>query len=165
MLRCSQSLRRFLMSDDLSLQQRPLAWLYAPGSLTRHLARVCPGPLWVEVIAEGWHVADVGVARDLEVRSGTRVWRREVRLGCGSTPYVHALTMASPAAIRALGLTRLGRRPLGHLLFRKGARRLKREVLRPRPGQPWARRTVYLLRGHRLLVQEAFLPGLPPRRR
>ncbi|MEW6765958.1 MAG: chorismate lyase [Pseudomonadota bacterium] len=150
------------MSDASSLQQRPLAWLYAPGSLTRHLARVCLGQLWVEVIAEGWREADVGVARDLEVRPGTRVWRREVRLGCGSTPYVHAITLSSASGARALGLARLGRRPLGHLLFRKGARRLRREVIRARPGQTWARRTLYLLRGHRLVVQEAFLPGLPP---
>ena len=47
--------------------------------------------------------------------------------------------------------------------FRKDARRLRREVLRPcAPGQPWARSTLYVLRGHRLLVREDFLPGLPP---
>lgn len=143
----------------------PQAWLRAPGSLTRHLARACAGSLRVDVLAESWGKADTRGARDLDLRPGSRVWRREVRLSCGEHDYVHAMTLASPVAVRVLGLARLGRRPLGHLLFRKGARRLKREVIRPRPGQPWARRTVYLLRGHRLLVQEAFLPGLPPRRR
>lgn len=149
----------------------PRAWLRAQGSLTRHLARVCPGRLVVEVLGEGWAAADPASARLLGLRMGVRVWRREVRLACrhagGQTAYVHAVTLSSPAALRVLGLARLGRRPLGSLLFRQGARRLVREFLPPgHRGRPhWARRSLFLLRGQRLLVQESFLPGLPPFRR
>ncbi|MEW6727731.1 MAG: chorismate--pyruvate lyase family protein [Pseudomonadota bacterium] len=148
----------------------PLAWLRAPGSLTRHLARVCPGRLVVEVLGEGWAEADPASARLLGLRIGARVWRREVRLSCRHagawTPYVYAITLGSPAAQRRLGLARLGRRPLGSLLFRGGARRLELAVLPPgRSGPRWARRSLFLLRGHRLLVWEAFLDGLPPFRR
>ncbi len=143
----------------------PLAWLHAQGSLTRHLARVCPETLQVEVLREGWVRADVWPALRLGVRPGTRLWRREVRLVCGAEPYVHAMTWMTPAGVRALGLGRLGGRPLGHVLFRKDARRMGREMLPPSaPGQPWARSTLYSLRGHRLLVREDFLPGLPPLR-
>jgi len=147
-----------------------LAWLRAPGSLTRHLARVCPGRLVVEVLGEGWAKADPASARLLGLRSGARVWRREVCLSCRHagewTPYVHAITLSSPEAQRMLGLARLGRRPLGSLLFRTGARRLSLEILHPGRRQPhWARRSLFLLRGHRLLVWEDFLPGLPAFRR
>lgn len=148
----------------------PLAWLRAPGSLTRHLVRVCPGRLVVEVLGEGWAEADPASARLLGLRIGARVWRREVRLSCRHagawTPYVHAITLSSPEAHRRLGLARLGLRPLGSLLFRGGARRLELAVLPPgRNGPRWARRSLFLLRGHRLLVREEFLPGLPPFRR
>lgn len=148
----------------------PLAWLRAPGSLTRHLARVCPGRLVVEVLGEGWAKANSTSARLLGVRVGARVWRREVRLACRHaeawTPYVHALTLGSPAAERGLGLARLGQRPLGSLLFRHGGRRLELVILPPgRSGPWWARRSLFLLRGHRLLVWEVFLDGLPPFRR
>ncbi|MEW5973839.1 MAG: chorismate lyase [Pseudomonadota bacterium] len=148
----------------------PLVWLRAPGSLTRHLARVCPGRLVVEVLCEGWAEADPASARLLGLRIGARVWRREVRLSCRHAgewmSYVHAITLSSPEAHRMLGLARLGRRPLGSLLFRGGARRLSLEVLRPgRQRCCWARRSLFLMRGQRLLVQEDFLPGLPPFRR
>lgn len=148
-----------------------LAWLRAPGSLTRHLARACPGRLVVEVVREGWARADHDAARWLKLRPGSRVWRREVRLHChqaaASTPYVHAITLCPTQSLRALGLNRLGARPLGSLLFKRGARRLVRETLRPgrRHGPYWARRSLFLLCGQRLIVQEVFLPGLPPLRR
>lgn len=158
------------MSAAHTLTHPPLAWLRAPGSLTRHLARVCPGRLVVEVLGEGWAEADPASARLLGLRIGARVWRREVRLSCWHagawTPYVHAITLGSPEAQRRLGLARLGRRPLGSLLFRGGARRLELAILPPgRNGPHWARRSLFLLRGHRLLVREDFLPNLPPFRR
>ncbi|MDM7463183.1 MAG: chorismate lyase [Tepidimonas taiwanensis] len=148
----------------------PLAWLRAPGSLTRHLVRVCPGSLVVEVLGEGWAKADPASARLLGLWGGARVWRREVCLACRHagtwTPYVHAITLGSPAAQRRLGLARLGQRPLGLLLFRGGARRLELAILPPgRSGPQWARRSLFLLRGQHLVVWEAFLPGLPPFRR
>lgn len=143
----------------------PLAWLRARGSLTAHLQRVCRDRLRVVIRAEGASTAPPKQARQLGVETRRLLWRREVELYCGNTPFVHAVTWMRLESRHALGLSRLGRRPLGHVLFRKGAILAHREIVKPRRGQPWARRTLYLLRGHRLLVQEAFLPALPPFRR
>lgn len=153
------------MSHHVACPSSPRAWLRAPGSLTRHLVRACSGALRVRVVEEGWTSAELEPAERLGVRIGRRVWRREVILRCDDRPYVHAVTWMTEAGRRALGLGRLGGRPLGHVLFRRSARRLKREILPPREGRPWARRTLFELSGHRLLVQEEFLPGLPPFRR
>jgi len=150
------------MSHLVKRPSSPQAWLHAPGSLTRRLARACPGVLRVGVVEEGWTRAALEPARRLGVRMGRRIWRREVVLRCDGRDYVHAVTWVTEAGWRALGLGRLGGRPLGHVLFRRSARRLRREILPPREGRPWARRTLYVLRGHRLLVREDFLPGLPP---
>ena len=153
------------MSFPSPITRKPSAWLRAPGSLTRHLQRACPGVLRVHVMNEGWVRADLAPAKHLQVRVGARIWQREVMLRCDGQPYVHAVTWMTGAGHRSLGLGRLGGRPLGHVLFRKSARRIKREVVPPHDGRPWARRTLYVLRGHRLLVQEDFLPGLPSLRR
>ncbi|MEW6444569.1 MAG: chorismate--pyruvate lyase family protein [Pseudomonadota bacterium] len=162
---CAWNVQTGMSMPPPSQPRAPLAWLHAPGSLTRHLARVCGEAPRVDVMAEGWVRAAVDEARLLGIRAGGRIWRREVRLGCGSVSYVHAVTLASASTVRSLGLGRLGVRPLGRLLFRRGARRLAREILRPHAGQAWGRRTLYLMGRHRLLVQECFLPGVPPRRR
>jgi len=153
------------MPSSSHFGRKPSAWLRAPGSLTRHLQRACPGVLRVHVLGEGWVRAETVAAKGLRVRAGVRIWQREVLLRCAETPYVHALTWMTASGRRALGLERLGGRPLGHVLFRKAARRVSREIVKPREGRPWARRTLYVLRGHRLLVQEEFLAGLPALRR
>jgi len=144
------------------------AWLVAPGSLTKHLRRVCVGTLRVDVLAEAWVRAGRVEARALGVPLGVRVWRREVVLRCDAQPYVHAVSFAGRAGVRRLGLRRLGRRPLGEVLFRRGSRCAGRGVLRPfgahSPGQPWRRWSVFRVHGYRVLLFEDFMPALPPLR-
>jgi chorismate-pyruvate lyase len=122
----------------------------------------------VQVIDEAWVQADAVLAAELRVRLGVWVWRREVCLACGDVPYVHAQSYVSRAGVRVLGLRRLGLRPLGALLFRHGGRvssgRLRMTLCKPRAGEPWARHGLYQLQGHRVVVYEEFLPGLPPLR-
>ncbi len=152
----------------MSEQRVPRAWLVAPGSLTKRLRRVCPGLLRVEVLAEGWVRADSVVARVLGVPCGVWVWRREVVLRCDAQPYVHAVSFAGRAGVLRLGLQRLGRRPLGEVLFRRGSRCEKKGVLRRfgahLPGEPWRRWSVFQAHEHRVLLYEDFLAALPLRR-
>lgn len=152
----------------MSLNPVPKAWLYAPGSLTKQLRRVCAGELHVDVQAQGWVRAEVREARALGVCLGVRLWRREVVLRCENTPYVHAVSFSTPAGAQVLGLRRLGLRPLGNVLFVRGAdcaqRGVVRRFARPAPGRHWRRWALFVVRGHPVVLYEDFLPALPPRR-
>ena len=146
----------------------PKAWLYAPGSLTKQLRRVCAGELHVDVQAQGWVRAEVREARALGVCLGVRLWRREVVLRCDALPYVHALSFVGRAGVRRLGLRRLGQRPVGEVLFRRGSQCEARGVVRRftvhSTDSAWQRWSVFKAQGHRVLVQEDFLSTLPPLR-
>lgn len=144
------------------------AWPYLPGSLTKQLRRVCGGRLCVYVVGEDWVRADAATARDLLLRRGVRVWRREVLLKCDDQAWLHAVSFVGASALKSLGLRRLGQRPLGEVLFRRGSRCLRRRVLR-RFGAAdeqtlWRRSAVFEVHGHRVLLHEDFLAALPPRR-
>ncbi|MEW5837474.1 MAG: chorismate lyase [Pseudomonadota bacterium] len=149
----------------MNLQNAPKSWLNAPGSLTRHLRRACAATLSVDVRTEGWVSAEREVARALRVRLGVKVWRREVVLRCADVPFVHAQSYATRAGGRALGLQRLGGRPLGEILFVRAAYCARRAILRrfslSGNGKPWRRWALYVVRGHPVLLYEDFLPGLP----
>ena len=145
-------------------------WLRAPGSLTQHLIRHShrdgQGRFTVVLVHQAWVGASADVAPWLGVRMGQRVWRREVRLCAGAIEWVHAVTWANAAASALLRLDRLGNRSLGTVLFRAGSQRLQQRVLGPTAAGHWARRALHgLPGGGRLIVQEAFLPALPPFRR
>lgn len=107
-------------------------------------------------------------------------WIREVRLHCGRETWVFARTLMPMRSLRGplRALTRLGRRPLGEVLFSDPTtRRLRVEVARitPRhhlfahatvhlrrpPAAIWGRRTLFLYGGERILVNELFLPDVP----
>lgn len=146
--------------------ERVRPWLRAPGSLTLHLVRHSHGSFRVELVSQSWVGAPADVAPWLGVRMGQRVWRREVRLCAGAIEWVHAVTWANEAASALLRLDRLGNRSLGTVLFRAGSQRLQKRVLGPAAAGHWARRALHgLPGGGRLIVQEAFLPALPPFRR
>ena len=146
----------------------PRAWLVAPGSLTKQLRRVCVGTLRVDVLAEGWMRVECVEARALGVRCGVWVWRREVVLRCEGQSYVHAVSFTERAGALRLGLRRLGRRPLGEVLFARGARCAGRGVVRPfvqrAPDVPWRRWSVFIVHGYRVLLYEDFMAALPPLR-
>lgn len=105
---------------------------------------------------------------------------REVLLTCNGRPVVFAHSVAGAAALRGpwAGLTRLGGRPLGEALFgnprvvrgrlqyrRVDARHpLLRQAVRAGVATSraalWARRSLFFLRGHSLMVTEVFLPAI-----
>lgn len=107
---------------------------------------------------------------------------REVVLGDGQRPWITARTVYTrylPGQRHSL--SGLGSRPLGELLFARGSPRWTRRecttIRRDAALQPlvrraagciqeacWARRTVFLHEGHRLLVTEIFMPAMWRRR-
>lgn len=107
---------------------------------------------------------------------------REVELLCDEQPWVFARTLIPATSLvgGARRLARLGSKPLGAVLFadpstKRAAMELARLTRRDplfaaavdhlplRPGQLWGRRTLFWYAGKPLLVNEIFLPTIPPR--
>jgi chorismate--pyruvate lyase len=154
------------------------AWLSDHGSLTLRLKSRC----------ETFRVVTrfTGLARPnpdehalLGVAAGTRVYVREVLLECNGLPVVFAHSILPYPSLRGgwSGISRLGSRPLGEALF--SDHRVRRQPLAFRnlhPDHPlfrtigrqqnlnartlWARRSVFCLNRHPLLVTEVFLPAI-----
>lgn len=160
------------------------AWLSDGGSLTRSVIANCHGRFRVELIAQARGEALPGEAALLAAGQAQATLVREVRLHCGRDAWVFARTLIPMGSLRGPmhGLTRLGRRPLGEVLFSDPTtRRLRVEVARitprhrlfaratahleRRPASIWGRRTLFDYRGGRILVNELFLPGIPELRR
>ncbi len=155
------------------------AWLSDGGSLTRSMTRSCRGKFRVQVVTQDYGSALPGEALLLDAGAPQATLIREVRLRCGREAWVFARTLIPMRSLRgpAHALTRLGRRPLGEVLFSDPTtRRLKVEVaritprhrlferatahLRRRPDAIWGRRTLFDYGGERILVNELFLPGI-----
>ncbi|HSO06511.1 MAG TPA: chorismate lyase [Pelomicrobium sp.] len=115
----------------------------------------------------------------LGLRRGEISMIREVYLYCGERPVVFAHSAVARADLRGAwrSVVGLGTRPLGHALFsnpRVERAPLAFRRLTPRdrlfhravaalpaaPGELWARRSLFRLRGRPLLVTEVFLPAL-----
>lgn len=155
------------------------AWMGDAGSLTRSMIRSCRGGFQVEVVAQDRGDAFPSEALLLDAGPPQATLVREVRLYCGREAWVFARTLIPMGSLRgpAHALTRLGRRPLGEVLFSDPTtRRLKVEVaritprhrlfgratvhLRRRPDAICGRRTLFDYGGERILVNELFLPGI-----
>lgn len=155
----------------------PCRWLACPGSLTARLSAAHPG-FHVRLLYQGRGRPTPDEAAVLDLAPGRVACLREVLLCADAGPLVLAHTAwRRDARDRAWRLLRgLGRRPLGHLLFTAPGvlrmplafRRLDgRHPLHRRAEQAvgaalpalWARRSVFVLRGRRLLVSEVFLPA------
>jgi chorismate--pyruvate lyase len=115
----------------------------------------------------------------LGLAPGSRAYVREVMLLCDGVPVVFAHSVLPHAGLRGgwNGITRLGSRSLGEALF--SDHRIERQPLAYRnlrndhplfsaiAGQQtlavsslWARRSLFCLNRHPLLVTEVFLPAL-----
>lgn len=155
------------------------AWLRDPGSLTRSVIAACDDRFRVELLSQRHAPAYPGEVRMLRSGRAQAMLIREVRLYCGPDAWVFARTVLPMRSLRGpvRALTRLGRRPLGEVLFADPAtRRLRVEVARvtPRhrlfaratshlaepPATLWGRRTLFEYAGERILVNELFLPAV-----
>ena len=159
---------------DVRLRQ----WLLGRGSLTQRLQRRCDR-FSVKVLSQGVAAAGRDERMVIGVRGNARCVTREVALKCARQPVVFAHSVTAPRALRGPWrmLATLGARPLGAALFadpRIQRRPLRFRQLNPRhelfrracesldrpPASLWARRSLFVRRGARLLVTEVFLPAV-----
>lgn len=153
-------------------------WLIDRGSLTRRIQLRCDA-FRLELLSQHIAAIDRGERALLGVRSGVQCTVREVSLNCGQRPVVFAHSVVESRALRGPWrmLMTLGARPLGaalfadprvkryplhfrqlnrqHVLYRRA-----RSLLERLPACLWARRSLFVLRGSRLLVTEVFLPAI-----
>jgi len=160
------------------------AWLGDSGSLTRSVIASCRGKFRVELLSQAHGRALPSEAALLAAGPAQATLVREVRLRCDRDAWVFARTLIPMGSLRGPvhALTRLGRRPLGEVLFSDPTtRRLRVEVaritprhrlfaratahLQRRPDAIWGRRTLFEYRGELILVNELFLPGIAGLRR
>jgi chorismate--pyruvate lyase len=160
------------------------AWLADDGSLTRSVIASCRGRFRVDLIDQARGAALPSEAALLAAGPAQATLIRQVRLYCGSDAWVYARTLIPMGSLRGpvQALTRLGRRPLGAVLFSDPTtQRLRVEVARitPRhrlfapatahltrlPAAIGGRRTLFDYRGNLILVNELFLPTIPELRR
>ena len=148
-------------------------WLTDQRSLTRLLTQASNQQFRVEVLNEGWQAPFAD-----EPGAGTGLaFVREVILYCSGKPTVYARTVIPRNSLTGelRGLTRLGNRPLGAVLFANPLyRRVNLEIAAIKSGTAlhkqarkhtnnptksalWGRRSVFLLHQYPLLVNEIFL--------
>lgn len=153
-------------------------WLVERGSLTRRIEQRCRG-FRVEVLSQRIQAISRDESALLGVGARARCVVREVTLNCARQPVVFAHSVVEPRAVRGAWrmLATLGSRPLGAALFADPRVRrfeLRFRVLNPQhqlyrracsllvrpPACLWARRSLFVLCGSRLLVTEVFLPAI-----
>jgi chorismate--pyruvate lyase len=189
MSRCRKPFQRaFREASWTSLKSRRLpgaspqahAWLSDRGSLTRSVKASCGGRFAVDVVHQAHGAALPSERALLHAGTAKALLVREVRLNCNGRCWVFARTLIPLQGLRgiALGLTTLGRRPLGEVLFSDPTtRRLRVQVARilPRhhlfakathhlPNLPkglWGRRTLFRYGDCPILVNELFMPDIP----
>lgn len=155
------------------------AWLSDGGSLTRSVIDSCRGRFRVDLVRQQHGSALPSEAALLRAGPAQATLVREVRLYCGREAWVFARTLIPMRKLRgpAQALTRLGRRPLGAVLFSDPTtRRLDVQVaritsrhrlfaratehLQRKPTAIWGRRTLFDYGGDHILVNELFLPDI-----
>ena len=170
--------------DSGEIHRAPLRWqpwLSDTGSLTQKIEKAIGQKLTVKVLRD----RPQSLHQDEYLHFQNRIKRcrvREVLLCVNETPLVIARsvipTLSSSGSNHSI--LRLGTRPLGAVLFSKtrmhSKARPQRDIARIDKSAPlwkdfnkvgiklppslWARRTLYRLKGHPILVNEVFLPAL-----
>ena len=153
-------------------------WLSDRGSLTRRL-KARHADFGVSPVARGFVPPFLDEAQLLGLHPKMHAYVREVLLMGGGHIRVFAHSVLPRASLRGgwRGIARLGTKPLGEALFtdprirrlgltmrRLDARHPLYRAARRHAGltapHVWARRSVFCLNGHPLLVNEVFLPAI-----
>jgi chorismate--pyruvate lyase len=155
------------------------SWLTDQGSLTRRLKQCC-SEFSVRPIRTGLSHASRDESKPLGIAHRHLAYVREVILNCDHQTVVFAHSVVAIKSLRGPwgGVTRLGTRPLGEVLFnnprvRRGqlqyrrltthhplARQARRSGICDIRQTLWARRSLFYLMGHPLMVTEVFLPKI-----
>lgn len=152
-------------------------WLTDRGSLTRRLQRSCPA-FRVERLRQSPGRPNLDEYASLGLLPGRLATIREVLLLNHDTPLVFAHSVIPLAGLAGpwAGLAGLGNRPLGAALFtnprierlalefqhldrRHSLYRAAAQHLPTPPRTLWARRSLFSLQAHPILVTEVFLPA------
>ena len=153
-------------------------WLVDQGSLTQRIQSRCRR-FAIDVLSQKFGLPCPDERAAAGLRAGESALVREVSLQCGRVPVVFAHSVIGRRAHRSVWrlVAKLGGRSLGTALFTQpGAKRsglafrsLRRtdalygraaSLLRKPAVQLWARRSLFLLHGARIVVTEVFLPGI-----
>ncbi|QWD77459.1 chorismate lyase [Polynucleobacter sp. MWH-Svant-W18] len=157
------------------------AWLSDTGSLTQKIEKAIGQKLEVQVLRDCPQTLNSDESRYFHFRI-RRCRVREVLLCANGIPLVmaHSVIPTFSSSGSNHAVLRLGKKPLGAVLFAKTRKHSKakppRDIARldknsalwkrcfknhPKITSPlWARRTLYRLKGHPILVNEIFLPAL-----
>jgi chorismate--pyruvate lyase len=174
--------------DSGELHQAPRewqTWLGDTGSLTQKIERAIGQKIEVIVLSDGRQTLNSDESRYFHFKL-RRCRVRKVLLCVNQIPLVmaHSIIPTTSASGSNHAILRLGKRPLGEVLFAKSHQHSKKEnkqkncreiahlnkntPLRRQcakqfhglPSSIWARRTLYHLKARPLLVTEIFLPSL-----
>ncbi|MBU3577733.1 chorismate lyase [Polynucleobacter sp. UK-Kesae-W10] len=157
------------------------AWLSDTGSLTQKIEQAIGQKLEVQVLRDGPQTLNSDESRYFHFKI-RRCRVREVLLCAKGIPLVmaHSVIPTTSSSGSNHGILRLGTKPLGAVLFAKTRMHSKakppRDIARldktnalwrkcaknnlALTSPLWARRTLYRLKGHPILVNEIFLPTL-----
>ena len=153
-------------------------WVLDKGSLTQRLVEAYNGDFSVKVLDQAWQSPTRSELAVLGLCQRSRCFIRHVHLYCAGSPKVFARTVipVKVASGRLRGLTHLGNKPLGAVLFssshmRRGAFEIAeimpdswlhmqatQDLVRAKKSI-WGRRSIFYLYNQPLLVNEIFLPG------
>jgi len=166
------------IAHPFNVPRRLRHWLTDRGSLTQRLKARC-ADFRVQPVVTGYARANIDERTPLKLRAGSIDYVREVLLACNQGNVVFAHSVLPRTGLRGgwNGITRLGSRPLGEALFddhrirrgtlaylRLGSRhplfRAASRHHRIHARTLWARRSVFCLNGHPLMVTEVFLPEI-----
>lgn len=170
--------------DSGELHQAPRkwqSWLSDTGSLTQKIERAIGQKIEVLVLRDCRQNLNSDESRYFHFKIG-RCRIREVVLCANGIPLVmaHSIIPSASSCGSNHAILRLGKKPLGAVLFAKTRMHSKKKPLREiarldkqnvlwkkcfkhypeLPSVSWARRTLYQLKGRPLLVSEVFLPSL-----
>lgn len=170
--------------DSGELHQAPRKWqpwLSDVGSLTQKIERAIGQKLEVLVLRDCRQNLNSDESRYFHFKI-KRCRVREVLLCASNIPLVmaHSIIPTNSSSGSNHHILRLGKKPLGAVLFAKTRLHTKKKPLREiarldknsalwkkcfkqysgLPKVAWARRTLYHLKGHPVLVNEVFLPAL-----
>ena len=157
------------------------SWLADTGSLTQKIEQAIGQKLQVQVLRDCPQTLNSDESRYFHFKI-RRCRVREVLLCANDIPLVMAHSVIPTASSSGSNheILRLGKKPLGAVLFNKTHQHSKskspRDIARLDKGSElwkrcaknnanlnpplWARRTLYRLKGHPILVNEIFLPAL-----
>lgn len=166
--------QKYCLTAELNKEIK--SWLFDSSSLTARLKKHCNGRFSVRVLSVKRATPTPDEKETLGLKPRSQAMIREVLLCCNDQPVVYARTIIPVSSLRGAlrGLALLGSRPLGAVLFAdKSMRRKPMEITsisknhkcyswtRNKGSEKiYGRRSVFILKGKKLLVSEFFLPKL-----